>query len=151
MRIEYVKQSIIEAKTPDSLANTVIIQGCNNKGAMGSGVAKVIFDKWPLVRTRYKNQDTYELGTGEFVQVEFSTYVFNGITQDGYGYDGKKYAVPWAIGNVIKTAAAWSCDGDAFFMPKIGAGLGGLDWDTEVVPAIEAIDFNGFITVCVQG
>lgn len=84
---------IIEGDLLTSKAN-VITHCCNNKGVMGSGIAKQIKDKYPTVYNSYRSnyeKDGLKLGQVICVIVNDKQYIANLIGQDGYGYDGKQY------------------------------------------------------------
>lgn len=97
----------------------------NCQGKMGSGVARVIREKWPIVFERYKERyeyaldmamndktsnstvSSYLLGTVQFVPLyeDYWTdtkhqHVINMFAQNNYGYDGKQYT---------SYDAFWSC------------------------------------------
>lgn len=140
MPITYVTKDIT------TVTAGIIAHGCNAQGVMGSGVAFFLRQKWPQIFSEYlklcttalkENKDI--LGRVDYVNVEPGTLVVaNCITQHLYGYDGHKYAYPEAIRtslqHVMYTAQMYSCP---VYIPKIGAGRGGLDWATEVEPIIK--------------
>jgi O-acetyl-ADP-ribose deacetylase (regulator of RNase III) len=121
----------------------VIVHGCNCVGGFGSGVAGAIRRKWPMVHASFTANGTggQLLGTTQILEdVVENVTVINGYTQLTCGYDGQRYADPDAIQAVLLSAAnhANIYDKD-LYMPKIGAGLGGLDWETEVLPIVELV------------
>ena len=72
----------------------VIAHQCNAQGVMGSGVAKQIKDKYPIVFEKYKHGVTtgeFQLGDPQFVSVSDSLCIVNMLTQQYYGYDGARY------------------------------------------------------------
>ena len=84
---------IIEGDLLSSDAN-VITHSCNNRGAMNSGVAKQIREKYPTVYNTYYStfkKEGLNLGLAQFVIIDKDKYICNLIGQDGYGYDGKQY------------------------------------------------------------
>lgn len=89
MKIEYVKGSVVDA------SESIIAQGCNAQGVMGSGVAKAIRDKWPEVFQPYKThckRCQEPLGTISFTATwDGEKMIANMITQRFYGRDGKVY------------------------------------------------------------
>ena len=130
MQIIYKTASILDA------AESYIIHGCNAQGKMGSGVAKVLFDRYPNVRTLYLA--AYErarvdgkrfLGTIHYCPNEPHN-VINAITQDGYGYDGRLYADYEAIAECFLALDAIAPQGSmqAVAMPLVGCGLAGGSW-----------------------
>ena len=121
----------------------IIAHGVNCQGVMGAGVAKAIRDKWPIVYERYKGLPTGAgmLGSAHMVNIVDSTlYVFNCYTQVFYGKNGR-FANADAIRKSLDEVFGWA---SAYFLtiylPKIGAGLGGLDWKTEVEPIIKELE-----------
>lgn len=129
-------------KTGDLLDCTEpwILHGCNCQGVMGSGVAKAIRDKYPSAYDVYKvweDQNGLELGGVIFAEQDDGKTIFNGLTQNFYGRDGKCYVDYNAVREVIEAiddyAAKHYAAKDVGYMPivampKIGAGLGGGDW-----------------------
>jgi len=64
-----------------------IVHGCNCQGAMGSGIAKIIRDKWPLVYTqydRYHRTEGLKLGTVQPVNIDGDLVIVNAMTQEFY-------------------------------------------------------------------
>lgn len=154
MKILYRQDGILDAE------ENYIIHGCNAQGAMGSGVAKVLFDRYPTVRTTYlaahkKSVELGEkfLGTLHFVPNDPHN-IINGITQEFYGRDGKLYASYEAIAEVFieldeqadlinnhpekmdGTILAGLPPMQAVAMPLLGCGLAGGSW-TKVSEIIE--------------
>ncbi len=119
-----------------------IIHGCNAQGAMGSGVAKALMDRYPSVREHYismhrqsKKERKPFLGTMHIGHSDTERVIYNLITQEFYGYDGKLYASYEAIEQCMKAldesmhcmkAAQGSTPHVA--MPLLGCGLAGGDW-----------------------
>ncbi len=134
--IEYIEKSVIDVETG------VVAHGVNCQGKMGSGVAKAIRAKWPIVYEEYKKQSTgaEALGSCLIVTINDSLHVANCYTQKFYGYDGNKYADPSAVGRSMEVVGMFA---DMYnlpvFMPKIGCGLGGLDWHEDVLPIMKYV------------
>lgn len=138
--IEYVNLDIT------TITRGVVAQGVNCQRVMGSGVAKAIRDKWPQVYDSYKNfmpklSGQQLLGRVNVVDIAPGLVVCNCFTQVYYGKDGKKYADATAIRESLAQTLL-ECynfeDGNLpFYMPKLGCGLGGLNWDVDVRPTIE--------------
>ena len=111
----------------------VLLHGCNDHGAMGSGIAKQIRAQFPNVyeiyHLRYK---TFGLNLGDIIPVQTldGKIIVNCITQHGAGHDGRKYvdydAVEACFLQLNERAIDWEVSEMA--MPRIGAGLGGGDW-----------------------
>jgi len=130
----------------------VICHGVNCQGKMGSGVAKAIRAKWPSVYEAFLKMGSGAdlLGEVDLVGVnnDGSLFVANCYTQVSYGSDGRRYADPEAIRQALTSVAVfadmrWMVGNPLHvYLPEIGAGLGGLDWDTEVKPIVEKIASN---------
>ena len=120
----------------------LIIHGVNCQGAMGSGVALAIKNRWPEVYDAYKShpQGKSQLGQVQFVSISDGLYVANCWTQEFYGGDGKIYADKASVRIALFKAFSF-CDeyGLELKTPKIASGLAGLDWDKDVRPLFEQI------------
>jgi O-acetyl-ADP-ribose deacetylase (regulator of RNase III) len=123
-------------------APALIAHGVNCSNAMGSGVARAIYMKWPTVKAMYHSEGSMQLGDIQFVEVEDGLVVANCFTQAGYGRDGDRYASPESLKEALTLAAYWACDMDLdkVHIPRIGSGLGGLDWEEDVVPSLLEIE-----------
>lgn len=137
--INYIEKDIT------TVERGIICHGVNCQGAMGSGVALAIKTKWPIIYVSFLNMPTGKtmLGTAHLIDVDEgsdSLFVANCYTQQFCGFGGR-FADLDAIYNSLSKSFKWA---DIYtldiFLPKIGAGLGGLDWETEVKPIIEKLD-----------
>lgn len=124
-----------------SVEEGVIGHGCNCSGGYGSGLAGQIAVKYPSARDAYLSefeQGKCHLGTYSLVEVAPGLTIANMYTQQGYGGAGSKWADPDAI-----LRALWrlcqSNQGKEIHVPRIGCGLGGLDWETEVLPVYNIV------------
>ncbi len=154
--IEYIKKDVCDIETG------VVAHGVNCQGVMGSGVAGALRRKYPHIFTRYKNicdlcspRTEQVLGMVDAVDVRGESepilIVVNCFTQDHYGRDSKRYANAEAVKRSVDSAVLIALGlGLPFYMPKIGCGLGGLDWETEVEPVVQEIvdKYNTTIYVC---
>lgn len=163
MKIEYLKGDLLES--PESC----IIHGCNAQGVMGRGIALAIKQRLPFAYDAYR--ETYErrgLTLGEVVWA-FNTgnqrglrsrIVGNAITQPHYdvahqvnGMNVDYDAIRSCIQKIDRfVTATWTNeDLDEFGkltrvgFPKIGAGLGGGDW--EVIAQIIEDESHNFTPV----
>lgn len=110
----------------------------NCQGVMGSGIAKQIKERWPIVYNEYKdlyrknlnsNGVVYLHGKSQIVTIDKNKSVINMFAQLFYGYDGERYT---------SYDAFWSCLNEIKYnIPKgskigfpyhIGCGLGGANW-----------------------
>lgn len=149
MEIVYRKGDLLEAP------EIVLAHGCNAQGVMGSGVAKAIRARYPSAYAAYRAQyENHNLGLnlGDVIWVSQSDgkTIANCITQERYGKDGRRYVDYDAVRLCMREINAvgfalqqqkrnWWDEVDSFFrfaMPKIGAGLGGGNWD-EIAKIVE--------------
>lgn len=136
-------------------APAIIAHGVNCQRAMGSGVAKALYTKWPKVREAYMARTRMVIGEVQFVDVEPGIVVANCFTQDQYGYDGAQYAKLDGILNALHEVAAYDAlvtGLDVIHIPRIGCGLGGLDW-RDLEPQLKVIEgyMNAEFVVCDHG
>lgn len=142
----------------------------NCQGRMGSGVAKAIRDKWPIVYTEYRNRyeevknnidemcgrlenggpDVSEalLGTTQFVVVDNHKTVVNMFAQQYYGYDGKRYTSYDAFWQCLNHIKEFVPKGKSIAFPcKIGCGLGGANWNIirTMIEEVLGYDYPVFI------
>lgn len=146
----------------------------NCQGRMGSGIAKQIREKWPIVYKSYMSKydaiSGLAIKTGEYerdlnvseillgdIQIvnintpgadERAQQVINMFAQQHYGYDGKRYTsydAFWScLGKIREAVPAGSKIG---FPSHIGCGLGGANWkviDT-MIEEVLATDYDVYI------
>ena len=144
--MEWIKGDLLEADL-DYYCHQV-----NCQGKMGSGIAKSIKEKWPVVYDRYIetfnyakkvfiNASDYMLGAINIVEVEKDKNVINMFAQEYYGYDGKRYTsydAFWScLGEILRTVP----EGSSIGFPKgIGCGLGGANWQVIETMIREVLD-----------
>lgn len=124
----------------------VLAHGVNCRGVMGAGIALAIKKKWPLVYESYvayvANANPAEL-LGDFQPVKITKHliIVNCFTQVDYGkVRNKKYANVEAIKSSLTAAFGIAYGaGLSLYVPRIGCGLGGLSWEKEVEPVVEAL------------
>jgi O-acetyl-ADP-ribose deacetylase (regulator of RNase III) len=134
-----------------------ILHGVNCKGVMGSGIAKVLRDKYPGIYKEYKAlcdaRGVDNLGLVDVVAINSSVLlVINCFTQASFGYNK---TIKYADQNAIRNCFDILVDGlyyiyqttsgmlpETIYLPRIGCGLGGLDWETEVEPIVNDFAFN---------
>jgi O-acetyl-ADP-ribose deacetylase (regulator of RNase III) len=127
LKINYIKGDLFQTKFD------IIAHGCNMQGVMGSGVAKTVKEVFPQAFGAYYQeyrQKKLELGLVQFVRFSSGRIIANCITQEYYGKNNSIYVdydairkCMWCLNNQAKEF------GLTVAMPKIGAGLGGGDWD----------------------
>lgn len=140
--MRYVKGNIIDADV-DCIVNPV-----NCKGAMGAGLAKQIANAYPGVLEPYKrvcDEGTLRPGRIQFIRIDRFTgekdpnstfFVLNLPTKDDWRHPSKIEWIKEALEKVPDALVARGIKSIAF--PKLGSGLGGLDWN-EVRPLIERV------------
>lgn len=137
--MNYIKKDITTVIGP-----AVILHGVNCKRTMRSGVAKALFDRWPNVREEYLKFSEEEMALGKIapVKIENSLYVINCWTQEDYGYDAKSYANPLAIKDCLAALAKFCKQMQIknIYMPRVGCGLGGLNWENDVQPLVAEVE-----------
>jgi O-acetyl-ADP-ribose deacetylase (regulator of RNase III) len=128
--IKYIEGNILNCK------EKVIAHGCNAHGVMGSGVAKILRDKYPEIFPTYQALCLGEgniMGDIVFVPAQSDNIVIcNMITQQNYGKSGSKFVSYDAIDDCFhnfKLVNMMKQLNTGLAIPKIGAGLGGGDWD----------------------
>lgn len=128
----------------------------NCQGRMGSGIAKQIRERWPVVYEAYitlyntKGIDVrYELlGEIQVVNVESNRNIINMFGQESYGYDGRRYTsydAFWAcLGEIKEKVPKGSKIG---FPYKIGCGLGGANWQVifQMIMEVLGEDYQVYI------
>ncbi len=133
MITNYVNGDLLLTEIPN------IAHGVNCQGAMGSGVAKAIYLKYPSVRylyIDYHNSLTQQgltdvdfLGDVQVINLLGGKKVFNMFTQRNFGSDGFRYVNYAAVAQCFKTLCDILPKGSKVAIPKIGAGLAGGDWE----------------------
>lgn len=143
--ITYIKGDLFSQHHP------IIAHGCNAHGVMGSGVAKIVKEKWPMAFTKYnticaeafmEGREGSLLGTN-IVYVESDVTIVNCITQHSYGRIKSRYVSYDAVDTCMQSLASGMMmhgvssvypSKEYIAMPMIGAGLGGGNW--KVIEAI---------------
>jgi O-acetyl-ADP-ribose deacetylase (regulator of RNase III) len=108
----------------------IIVHGCNCKGVMGAGIAKAIAHTHPEVFNAYISQYNDEglaLGSVQYVSTH-DRIIINAMTQNNYGH-GRQVSYDAIEQCMITINKDFSGIDDAISMPKIGAGLGGGNWN----------------------
>ena len=130
---------MIDILNDDILSNlnmnqkTVILHGCNCFHTMGSGIAKYLRAKFPVIyavdlSTTIKG-DKSKMGTFSTANINGNLAILNCYTQYNYGREKKLYANYIAIEECFKAIAHIYDIGWEIRMPKIGCGLAGGDWN----------------------
>lgn len=125
----------------------------NCQGKMGSGVAKQIREKYPVVYTKYKRVcDRYSekerlMGRILNVPINEDKVIVNIFGQLDYGYDGKRHTDISALRRACEELSDIVQFGETIAMPyRIGCGLGGGDWG-EVMDMLSEVFRDHLLTL----
>ena len=129
-----------DATEPIGDGPKIIAHICNDKGAWGAGFVLALSKKWDRPETGYREEfksgRDFFLGNVFTVRVDDDLYVANMIAQHGFPSRERPVAVDYEalefcllfLGGTARVLKA------TIHMPRIGAGIGGGDWNV-----IEAI------------
>ena len=132
--VHYVKGNLLDSNC-DYICHQV-----NCQGAMNSGIAKQIRERWPEVYESYRSSYEYYirrgfppeniLGNVAAIRVDKRCgYVVNMYAQATYGYDGMRYTSYDAFANCLNQLSSIVPVGKAIAFPKnIGCCRGGGNW-----------------------
>ncbi len=132
MTLYYIRGDLLETDA------TYIAHGCNARGVMGSGVALQIKEKFPEAYNIYKSEinlatvqyrrEAWELLGNVYHAVSNGKVILNLITQVDYGKHPIRYVSYDAIDDCFQVIFE-EMKIPKLAIPKIGAGLGGGDWE----------------------
>lgn len=115
-----------------------IVHGCNARGVMGSGVALAVKRKFPEAYDNYMHwheNGSLQLGKAYPVYVSTGLFVWNAITQEGFGsptrntsYDAIATCFE-EINSKIGTHGGVDEIPNEIHIPMIGAARGGGNWE----------------------
>jgi O-acetyl-ADP-ribose deacetylase (regulator of RNase III) len=102
--------------------------GCNCAGSMGAGIAVEFKRRFPRMFDEYRARCADgRFGLGDvFVWSEGEMTVYNLGTQEHWKKKAQLAALTKAVGRMVALAEKGGIERIA--LPRIGAGLGGLDW-----------------------
>ena len=129
MTIQYIQGDLF------STSHEFILHGCNSKGVMGSGVAKIVRDRFPGAYEAYKLWCATGFRLGQYLAVpERGKVIINAVTQQNYGKAADqlgpnpvRYVSYDAVAEIMRSLNKQHA-GSTIAMPRIGAVLGGGDW-----------------------
>ena len=145
MKIETIKGDLFKTDI------IPIMHGCNGQFVMGSGVAKIVRERFPQAYQSYIQWGKENPGIdmlGKVQAIKDGTHIIlNAITQNLYGKSGERFCSYDAIAECCSSADSWAVRRGypKIAMPMIGAGLGGGDWN--VISAIIESEFVHTIPV----
>lgn len=131
MKIEYRKGDIFLSNAKH------IAHGCNMQGKMNKGFALAIKQKYPNSYNDYMNAYQNGIALGDIIVSNVSNFfeektIIHCLTQ--FTYSSKPYIMNISYNAIIDCMIkinSYCFDNNIYEinMPKIGAGLGGGDWD----------------------
>lgn len=142
MPVEYRKGDLFSTDAP------ALAHGCNCMGSMGAGIALQFKKRYPQMSEQYRRGCVLmRYQPGDVMVSQEDKLIFNLMTQPRPGASAKVKYIVSALEKAIWRAEENKLS--AIAMPRIGAGLGGLDWDTEVQPAIEELGKKTLVNLIV--
>ncbi|MGL6228598.1 MAG: macro domain-containing protein [Culicoidibacterales bacterium] len=154
MIVQYIKGDIIEFMKESAKHNYVsfFAHGCNCFQVMKSGVARQLAKTYPAIEKADNmlherlNKEVYYrkniLGTAHPVQIDNTTIMLNLYTQFMPGADLRIDALADAFRQADEIIAGRG----VLYIPKIGAGIAGGDWD-EIKHIIDATTLRTMVVV----
>lgn len=136
--ITYLKGNVIAAFMNHSgLQPVMLLHGCNCFNCMGGGIAKIIAKKFPKVEEADDHTisgDINKLGNCSIVEVGINKWIMNCYTQyemynDKHKKNGTTPFSYLAWENILREIQKGLHPEVTLYMPKIGAGLAGGDWN----------------------
>ncbi|WNG46948.1 macro domain-containing protein [Archangium minus] len=121
----FVRGDLLRQEGLNALAH-----GCNCAGAMGKGIAVEFRARFPRMYAEYKQRcadGRFKLGE-VFTWTEEGVTVFNLGTQKTWRTKAELQAIESAVTLMVQEAEARGLD--KIGLPRIGAGLGGLPWES---------------------
>lgn len=151
--INYKKGNCLQ----DSDEKRIILHIVNNKGGFGKGFALSVGNKYPIVSNRYKDwyrgsilkSDTnFKLGNIQSVKISSDLTIINMLCQNGYASKlGNGIPLSYhALKLCLEKVQFRNKDKIQIWMPKIGSGLAGGNWNT-IEKMIESTLINTNVTV----
>lgn len=108
-----------------------LAHGCNTQGIMNAGIAREFRKRYPAMFDEYRDY----CNTGLFKPSEVHFYrnpegrphIINIATQLNIGDSARLEYAEGGFGNIRENYKRWKIN--SLGMPRIGCGLGGLDWN----------------------
>jgi O-acetyl-ADP-ribose deacetylase (regulator of RNase III) len=127
----------------------ILCHGCNTKGKMFAGIAKEFHARYPKMFIEYQRlcrMNQFNLGDCFVYEAVDGRFIANLASQEYPGPDAREEAIVESLQKLFNKCKEMSCDVVA--MPRIGCGIGGLDW-SNVKPVIEKLSDEFSINVLV--
>lgn len=155
MIVKYIKDDIIDLMKESAKNNymSFFAHGCNCFQAMNSGIARQLKLEFPMIEkaddefhNKFNHEDVYYrkniLGKARPVRVDATTVLLNLYTQFMPGNDLRIDALTSAF----KEADEIINGRGVLYIPKIGAGIAGGDWE-EIKHIIDATTLKTMVVV----
>lgn len=130
-----------DATKPIGAGPKMICHITNNRGGWGAGFVLALSKRWLTPELEYRRSEaSKKLGNVQIVEVEPDLFVANMCAQDGYkSYNNPMPFKPIYLEKCLERLAMYAQEnsGMSFHMPRIGCGLGGGNWDRDVVPLLQ--------------
>ncbi|HEX2908790.1 MAG TPA: macro domain-containing protein [Phototrophicaceae bacterium] len=143
MPLEYRQGDLFAAGDLNAFAH-----GCNCAGVMGKGIALEFKRRYPRMYEEYRQRclrGQFDLGD-VFTWSENSLTIFNLATQSKPGSIAQLVAIETALRSM--TALGENLHLEKIGLPRIGAGLGQLNWEL-VKAAIERVAASTTVTLVI--
>lgn len=115
-----------------------LAHGVNCSGVMGAGIAKPFKEKYPLMYEEYAlmcERNMLSPGGCFAYYVGGGRWIYNIASQNRPGADARRRWLAEGLRSAAIHARQYGVKDIA--LPRIGAGIGGLDYDTAVLPIFE--------------
>lgn len=122
--------------------NMSFSHGVNCSDSFGSGVAGLVARYFPHVKKLYHHQckSGFKPGSCQAIQIsddDGERYCYNIGTQIEPGPDARKTLITQGFINLFESLFENEGVYPSVAIPKIGCGIGGLDWDDDVEPILD--------------
>lgn len=159
MTIKYVIGNIINLINAADRANKKVLipHIVNSHGVMGSGVAKALYDKFPIVKSEYiefSRDPAFDLGEVQFVDCTKNIRVANMVAQKLGSKIINGETIPpiryWALEECMKIIKDDWIEWPYYYIiaPEFGSLRAGGDFNGVIIPMINDIWHNLDITIC---
>jgi O-acetyl-ADP-ribose deacetylase (regulator of RNase III) len=154
MIIEEVRGDLWDRLDKDRPAGSdqwrLVAHGCNLVGVMGAGFAATVRKRYPETYEAYKRDAKREGMFPESLGLVFhhrpskdlNTIIFNCYTQILTGAEASKHAIEVSLQRVWRVMVSLNIADQPVYIPRIGAGIGGLDYEKDVKPILENSPLN---------
>lgn len=129
--IKYIEGDLLEELQPRA-HKVIVAHVCNNVGVMGKGFAQQLVEKYPSLRTRFKNAKLNTPPSNYYFMAQPNIYISNMVCMNGLynKWNNPKPLDYKALYVCLEDTKRYAKDIDAdIHMPKIGTGFARGNWD----------------------